>query len=887
METTRKPLGLVVVAFLLSPAALAADAEPVAQQRRPIISDDTIWRIFITYRKPLVREADGTLKEKNLRKWSGDAWTSGIETPLPPANWASPDFNDSAWLRYRRFTDLTLLPIKHLICMRAGFTVTDPSEVGEVTLTVAYRGGVVVYLNGTEIARGHVPEKEKGLEALAEDYPDEVYETEDGKSLLEDQASLKDPQKLARIEKRIRRLSDVPVPAKLLRRGENVLALELHRAPMAAKGDKLRNWPWGGFTWNPIQLEGVALTAVGSGVVPNAGRPKGVHIWAKCPDERVYLHWRGDYGRPNDPTANVVRVRGARNGAFSALIGVSSDEAIRGLKAEVSELTGPGVIPAKSVQVRYPVPDGHGGGMRDHHHTWDKTFDTLEETPPAELEVPKAPYNGLTKGEFDPTGITWPIWLTFNVPKDAQAGEYKGTVTVQVDGAPALKMPITLTVADWTLPDPKDFQTEMGLFESPESVAMKYKVDLWSDKHWELLDRVFRYMGMVGTKHVYLLLQRRLHYGNEQSMVRWIRKPGGGYTHDFTIVEKHLDLAVKHLGKPPVVCLVAWDFSSGWYGVESERQKGMGKPLHGARFTIYDPQTGKTEDGEGPEFGTPEAIEFWKPVYDGIAKILKARGLENSMTHGVFGDRIASPECFHDLRKIAPGVKWVQQNHPGPRQEVFGIKREDWLAAEAHVYIGLYVPNPDDPKLKRRYGWQAQYRSAWFPRGLFNNTTPANWHTVIEALSIKGRMGIARSAFDFWDVLAAPAPGSGEFGGRHLPNRFPENNWMQTSVTVAAKWWVSPGKEGPLSTVRLEMMRAGLQEAEARILIEKALVDPEKRARLGDELANRCQRLLDDRQRHLSLAWEDSFWAFNGRWWEDSTGELYRLAGEVAKKLGN
>ena len=37
------------------------------------------------------------------------------------------------------------------------FHVADPEQVKALTLAITYRGGVVVYVNGREVARGHLP----------------------------------------------------------------------------------------------------------------------------------------------------------------------------------------------------------------------------------------------------------------------------------------------------------------------------------------------------------------------------------------------------------------------------------------------------------------------------------------------------------------------------------------------------------------------------------------------------------------------------------------------------------------------------------------------------------------------------------------------------------
>ena len=64
-------------------------------------------------------------------------------------------------------------------------------------------------------------------------------------------------------------------------------------------------------------------------------------------------------------------------------------------------------------------------------------------------------------------------------------------------------MPLGLHVADWKLPDPKDFHTFVGLYQSPDTLAIKYKVPLWSDKHWQLLDKSLALLGQLGNQFVH------------------------------------------------------------------------------------------------------------------------------------------------------------------------------------------------------------------------------------------------------------------------------------------------------------------------------------------------------------------------------------------------
>jgi hypothetical protein len=50
------------------------------------------------------------------------------------------------------------------------------------------------------------------------------------------------------------------------------------------------------------------------------------------------------------------------------------------------------------------------------------------------------------------------------------------------------EVPVKLSVAAWPLPIPRDYQTWVDFIQSPESVALRYDVEPWSDRHWALLE---------------------------------------------------------------------------------------------------------------------------------------------------------------------------------------------------------------------------------------------------------------------------------------------------------------------------------------------------------------------------------------------------------------
>ena len=155
-------------------------------------------------------------------------------------------------------------------------------------------------------------------------------------------------------------------------------------------------------------------------------------------------------------------------------------------------------------------------------------------------------------------GAVVPIWLTVKIPADAKAGAYAGQVTIEAKGQKSLVVPVQLAVADFALPDAQNYRTWMELMQSPDTLAAEYKVPLWSDQHWAMINESLRYIGEIGSKVVQIPLIAQTNSGNEQSMVRFIKKADGTWDYDFSIMDKYLDLVQKNMGRPQFVAFNAW-----------------------------------------------------------------------------------------------------------------------------------------------------------------------------------------------------------------------------------------------------------------------------------------------------------------------------------------
>lgn len=882
------------------PGAVAGDDHPSAGQT--ILDTHGYWRCHVTLR-PTVFGTQAKAEPHRLGSMGGWRWNravlppDGPRTEAPPDDWAEPDFDDRTWwrhpgpffggepLRIARIAAEVYLHSRYgnsqpismaLICLRGKFNVTNPAAVGRLTLDADFRGGLAVYLNGREVARRHLPAGPLSADSLADDYPWETWVNAEGTFMLPGRSAGTD---LERMERRIRHAEGLDLPTQALRRGVNVLALAIHRAaqhPDVITASVGRTDPRAN-RWNTAGLLKARLTATGAGIEPNVGRPAGFQVWNANPLEGLFPASYGDRTEP----LGAIRIVGTRNGRFSGQVVVSADTAIRGFGASLTALRhadGGPPIPRDRLLLRFPRPGPREARAKYPFATESEgrrpvlpRFDALLPSPPDEVPIDEV--------GFGVTGAVQPVWLTVRVPADAAAGRYTGTLIVEAQGLPATEVPVTLEVHDFRLPDPADFQTSVGFLQMPESLADYYQVPLWSEAHWRMIRESLRLLALTGNQVLYLPLIAGTHFGNQETLVRWIRE-GEGYRHDFSLMERYLDTALAAGLRPRIVCLQVWDYHIGSAG--RDHRIGTGRYGQSEVFearpvpvSLLDPDGGAVTRLAGPAYTAPEAKAFWQPVAEGVRRRLAERGLEKTLMLGLCGDYLPIRQTVDLWRALLPEAAWVTMGH-GTVPTIFNAP-----VGYATVVFGA---NFVDPALERKQGWERPRHVAYFPRYAEN----------------RGVMGLAyeRTFFEFGLLCGLRGAGRqvlDDFRDPDARRRTPDCNWGSLTPGLA---WLAPGPEGPVSSVRFEMGVEGIQECEARIFIEQALADEALAARLDPALVRRARAILDERTR--CVAWSNeqntnqvlhsylptgplgSDW-YAGSDWQSRSDHLYRAAAEIAR----
>ncbi|MCC5850716.1 MAG: hypothetical protein JJU29_21725 [Verrucomicrobia bacterium] len=825
-RVSRKCLPLLL-AGLLAPGGLWAEPGVV-------LTEDAPYRVYEVY----ATRTQGTATDfEPIPGWDV------LPSPVPDSSWTAPDFDDSGWpLHQGLHPDRThgvygygVSVDLFRLAVRSRFHVEDPANAGNLTLHLTYRGGVAVYLNGELVTTRHLPEGELTDDTHAADYPESAHYLPDGGNGIPPPGGgdARDAHHAQR-QQRIRASGPIVLPAELLRSGVNVLSLDFRRAVYPTDWrQRGRPQPWGAVGLIAYRLETDAPGAVW-GPSPTVAAP---FLWNAETTSRIGRDLaRGNLFEPLRP----VRLIAARGGVASGQVVLSLPEASAEVSTTLSPLSGSGgTIPGESVSLSFAAQSSPVMAETAPY------FDLLHPAPVAAQEL-------------------HPVWVTVEVPADTAAGVYEGELTVSTGGQ-SLKAPVRLEVADWLAPSPSEQTTFVGLWHSPYNVALQYEAEPWSDRHLALLRPLHSLMGRLGNDVLYVNAIRDTLQSLRNPVLVFTRE-GDSLEPDFTFVEKYLQTYADVAPAPRGVVLYAWEVSL---------RNDEVLPI-----VIRNPD-GSLEDGTTEMFGRGASERLWKAVVDGLRQRMDAVDWSGTeLWIGVSHDGRPDAETIDLFLRIAPESRWNKFSHW--RGDPPARDGQRVLADNLRVALGESPWGVEASRNPMYGGWQGapgDYIMTTSGRGLLQQyfTGNANLLEIFRCLpdisvSDRGRggrhSGISRAGVDYWQV---PLGG----GNRAVEwNRRPWGNLWRGN----AEFILGAGVDGPIRTIRYEMLREGLQEAEARIAIERVLRDETLKDRVPTELTEAFEALQLER---LSWRrWNDYNWTL-GPDWQDRTFRLFELAGKI------
>lgn len=404
-----------------------------------------------------------------------------------------------------------------------------------------------------------------------------------------------------------------------------------------------------------------------------------------------------------------------------------------------------------------------GGNSSDKVYLLPDRFDPLEQ--------------GSTD-RFDLPGKTVrPIWISIDIPANAQPGLYKGIVEVQGSNGQAM-LNLELKVQNQVLPKPHDWKFRLDLWQNPWVIAEYYHVRPWSEAHKALLKTHMKLYADAGGKFI---TTYGVHspwgdneYSLEKGMIEWIRLKNGSWKFDYTIFDQYVKLAMG-LGIDKAITIytpVPW----------------------GERFRYMDEKTGNY------------VYERWQPTSDTFSRNWNAfltdlrihldkKGWFNKTYLGV------NENAMEQTLSVIKVIK----AHPAHWRITYAGDWHTELDGLLDDYCSVYGKEPDVAEVDKR---SAVSRTTTF----YICCTPPKPNTFVFSPPVEGRWlgwyafahhydGFLRWAYDAW-------PGD------------PMRDARYGSWAAGDCYMVYPGGN---SSIRFEKLREGIADYEKlRILKQKA-----------------------------------------------------------------
>jgi len=337
-----------------------------------------------------------------------------------------------------------------------------------------------------------------------------------------------------------------------------------------------------------------------------------------------------------------------------------------------------------------------------------------------------------------------------------------------------------------------------------------------------------------------------------------IPKPGGGYTYDFSVIDKMLDLAAKTMGSPLPLQVNCWG---------DDRFKDKKKNVSTAWATsaknvaVMDPKTGKLTALDNPPPGSEENYAFWKPILDELRKRIEKRGwvAVTALGHQSYCWE-PSPGQVTVAHRIWPDGVYSFSAHSGVLNGRF--KGNGGVVMPVPYSECVWTQGQLEPRGCRRLLADGRDRSIWDSSSRNAHQDNSSLLTLLlkpEEMILRGHDGLGYMCSDFLPI--------------ENPNRKDQYFLLDTSVGNvignSTRSFLAAGPEGPIATGRYEMFKEGVQVSQTILFLERLLQDK----KIEGDLAKRINAYLDRRSESFIRGWH-----VNRR---QSDRELFTLAAEA------
>ena len=451
-----------------------------------------------------------------------------------------------------------------------------------------------------------------------------------------------------------------------------------------------------------------------------------------------------------------LELKAARNEFEGNIFGIRSNIDLHECRIEVSDLKGFKDTISKD-NIRY----GFIGFIPVSKNTPDTPIDEIERRAPIEVPDPILDLDSIDiKAEN-----SQPCWYSVYVPKNISSGEYRGYIRIYSREGEA-KIDVILHVYPITLPDERNLYVTNWF--NVDKIASTYNIELWSDDFWKIFEKWIKFMSKY-RQNVFLV---PLH------TIKIIEKDGK-YVFDFSIFDKYVEILFRNGADRIEISHIA------------HYEKWGGDKILFRDFKV------KTINGEERNINGSEILPHLLPALE--KHLVEKNWIDKAMIH------VCDEPTEIGIDEWKKFSSYVHRYSPKIRRidaiETVGFKKflEIWVLTLNHFNDWM-----ENYANAMKQGYEVWFYTCCNPKGRYPNrfldyplVKTRILHWINYAYGLKGYL---HWGFNHW--------GEDPFGE-------PRANLPPGDTHIAY-----PGKNGPLSSLRLEAMRDGLEDYEYLKLLE-------------------------------------------------------------------
>lgn len=164
-----------------------------------------------------------------------------------------------------------------------------------------------------------------------------------------------------------------------------------------------------------------------------------------------------------------------------------------------------------------------------------------------------------------------PVWITFEIPRDATPGIYKGSIDVKSTQGKTQHLTYSIRVVNRTLPELTDRKFHLDLWQNPFAVARMAGVPLWSEAHFAAMRPLMERLARAGQRGITATVTHKPWNGQTYdyfgNMITEVRRVDGSWIYDFTLFDRWVEFMTSCGVGPSIYCysVIPWDLTFRYY----------------------------------------------------------------------------------------------------------------------------------------------------------------------------------------------------------------------------------------------------------------------------------------------------------------------------------